>query len=219
MKCDRCDNEATVQEITIRDGARFESRLCEQCARQAGLAKQSNMPLSELLTKYVLATGIASPNVVPNPRQATDCPSCKMTWAEFRQVDRLGCPDCYAAFEAQLGPLLERAHEGGVRHSGKVPARASLRPASPAVAQAQLNAQLKAQGHVQGHPASAVPPPGASQAQSQAKQEAADRALRVAALKKQLDQAVAAEQYERAAALRDQIRRLTEPPAPPSSAV
>lgn len=186
MKCDRCDNEATVQEITIRDGARFESRLCEQCARQAGLSKQSSPPLSELLTKYVLATGMASPSVVPGPRQTVECPSCKMNWNEFRQVDRLGCPDCYVAFEAQLGPLLERAHEGGLRHSGKVPARAGVR-ATAATAESRRD-------------------------------EVVERAARVASLRKQLDQAVAAEQYERAAALRDQIRRLTDP-QPPSSGV
>ncbi|MCC6428938.1 MAG: UvrB/UvrC motif-containing protein [Phycisphaerales bacterium] len=188
MKCDRCDSEATVQDITIRNGVRIERHLCEQCARQAGLGGQTNVPLAELLTKWVVASGIGAPANPSTPapaRQApvTECPACRMTWNEFRQVDRLGCPDCYSAFEGQLGPLLERAHEGGFRHSGKVPTRAASRRAA------------------------------------QAKEEsggAVERAQRINTLRKQLDQAVLAEQYERAAALRDEIRRLGDPGTPPT---
>jgi len=35
--------------------------------------------------------------------------------------DLLGCSQCYAAFEQQLTPLIERAQEGGASHLGKVP--------------------------------------------------------------------------------------------------
>ncbi len=176
MKCDRCENEATVQELTIRNNVRIERHLCEQCARQLGLSSQTTMPLSELLTKYVLATGQGVSSHAPKQAPPTECPSCRMSWSEFRQVDRLGCADCYSVFEAQLGPLLERWHEGGVRHTGKSPARAASRSAA---------------------------------AQDQASC-AAERTQRILMLRKQLDQAVLAEQYERAAALRDEIRRLGE---------
>lgn len=177
MKCDRCENEATVQEITIRDGARIETHLCEQCARQMGLASQSAVPLSELLTKYVLATGIGGAAAAGRSAPATECPTCRLMWSEFRRVDRLGCPDCYTAFESQLGPLLERAHEGGSRHIGKSPSRVTARRAGTK---------------------EAAPP-------------ADDRVLRIATLRKQLERAVVEEQYERAAALRDQIRQLEDP--------
>ncbi len=183
MKCDRCDNEATVQEITIREGARFETHLCEHCARQAGLGPQTNVPLSELLTKYVVATGMAPPTILSKSAPVGECPTCRMSWTEFRQVDRLGCPDCYVAFEGQLGPLLERAHEGGLRHSGKVPSKIACKAPAP----------------------------------REDKDHAAERAVRIAALRKQLDHAVLAEQYERAAALRDQIRQLADPGTPPSA--
>lgn len=177
MKCDRCDNEATVQEITIRNGVRVETHLCEQCARQAGLGPPGPPPLQEILQKYVQATGMAHASAVTSKTRA-NCPTCKLTWEEFRQADRLGCPDCYTAFEAQLSPLLERAHEGGMKHCGKIPGRASCAPQP--VRQERPNPQ----------------------------DELLERSARIASLRKQLDQAVAGEQYERAAAIRDQIRRL-----------
>ncbi len=38
LKCDQCENEATVHDISLRHGTRIERHLCEGCAREAGLA-------------------------------------------------------------------------------------------------------------------------------------------------------------------------------------
>ena len=35
----------------------------------------------------------------------------------------LGCPDCYEAFADQLGPMIERAQNGGTSHAGTCPRR------------------------------------------------------------------------------------------------
>ena len=161
LKCDHCDNEATVHEVTLRGGVRFERHLCEQCARNTGLTPQHAASLSELLPKSIAAQAVVA------PAAAAVCPACKMTFAEFKQTERVGCPECYKAFESQLAPLLERAHEGGTHHCGKLPA--SMRS--------------------EGMPAS-------------------DRAERLGELRRQLEDAVAAEQYERAASIRDEIRRV-----------
>ncbi len=122
MKCDHCDSEATVHEVTVRNGVKVEKHLCEACAAKAGLSIQPNVPLSELMSKFLVTPGAAS-QASASPHRAGACPSCRTTFAEFRQTGQLGCPDCYAAFEAQLVPLVERAHEGGIRHMGKSPAR------------------------------------------------------------------------------------------------
>lgn len=158
-KCDRCSLDATVTEVTVRNGQKIEKHLCEQCAREEGIAIQAqHPPINELLTKFVMTQ--SSSESAP-PRTPT-CSCCGLSFADFRQRGLLGCPECYKSFEGQLSPLLERAHEGGTHHIGKVPRRA-----------------------------------GASY----------DRQERLTVLRKQLSDAIAAEEYERAAHLRDELTR------------
>jgi protein arginine kinase activator len=53
------------------------------------------------------------------------CEVCGISFAEFREHQLLGCPNDYKAFEDVLAPMLEHAHEGASRHTGKVPADAA----------------------------------------------------------------------------------------------
>src|SRR5690606_11035078 len=119
----------------------------------------------------------------PAPISGTVCRACSTTYAEFRQSGLLGCPECYRSFETQLGPLLERAHEGATHHVGKVPIRALTR--SRMAAQSGRGPGVEA---VLG--------------------DAQARAERIKALRRQMEEAIQAEQYERAAELRDELRRL-----------
>ncbi len=173
-KCDHCDREATVHEMVIRNGKQVEKHLCESCARESGIKVPTPPSLNDVIKQFVVAQAAAPTPTPPMPIGQTPvvpakpagCPGCGLTFAEFRQSGLLGCADCYKAFEASLGPLLERAHEGGTHHAGKTPSRA---------------------GHCE------------------------ERHERIAALRKQLVDAVAAEQYERAARLRDQLMHIDEP--------
>lgn len=200
MKCDQCNSEATVHELRVVSGKRQERHLCESCARQLGIAVQPGLTVPELvekmLEKSVEPPKVAKPDVAAKP---TSCPECGTTYPEFRQSGLLGCPECYKAFEAQLGPLLERAHEGGTHHVGKMPKRALLGEESEQPARKPGTLKKPAES-VLGGPE--------------------QRAGRISVLRKQLDEAVRTEQYERAAKVRDELRRLTElegQPPPPSS--
>lgn len=157
MKCDRCDNESTVHEVTIHKGKKIEKHLCEKCAQEDGIAVQTHAIPAGLLEQFTIGLTKQTPKATRSPA----CGQCGMTYAEFRQHGLLGCPDCYHAFEKQLVPLLERAQEGASEHFGKVPQRSV----------------------------------GALQ-----------RQRRLAVLRKQLADALAAEHYERAAELRDELR-------------
>ena len=175
MKCDLCDQPATVQELVKIKGKLVERHLCDKCARAKGITVQPTISVPELIEKYMqhaLETGKQAA-----AQKATTCSTCGTTYVEFRQCMLLGCPECYKAFESQIGPLLERAHEGATHHVGKLPRRASSSADAPRAA-------------VLG--------------------DAALRAGRITALRKQLDDAVRTEQYEQAASLRDQLRQLTE---------
>lgn len=157
MKCDRCDRQATVHLIEIQDGKKVEKHLCEQHAVDEGVAvKVAQAPINDLLEKFVMKHSSA-PQVHAETLQ---CEACGLNYDEFRKSGLLGCPDCYAAFEPALIPLLQRAHEGAERHLGKVPVHAGVNEM---------------------------------------------RQQRLAQLRRELEHAVASEQYERAAALRDQV--------------
>jgi len=158
MKCDRCDNEATVHEVTIHKGEKVEKHLCEQCAQEDGIAIQSQSIPAALLSQFMVSP---DPGAAESPRTLT-CKHCGMTYAQFRQHDLLGCPDCYHAFEKKLLPLLDRVHEGGSDHLGKTPKRSA---------------------------------------------GALVRERHIFILRKQLESALASEQYERAAELRDALRK------------
>jgi protein arginine kinase activator len=189
MKCDQCGQEATVHELRVVNGKKVERHLCEACARKQGIAVQPALSVPELLEKYIQQAAASPPNpskppLQPVPARANVCPRCGTTYMDFRQSGLLGCSECYRSFEGQLGPLLERAHEGGGFHVGKVPKRllAGGPKASPVARRAPEN--------ILG--------------------DREQRAGRMNALRKQLEEAVAAEQYERAAKIRDEIRRLSE---------
>ena len=118
MKCDNCNKAATVHLTEIRNGKKIEKHLCEQCAAQnEGLPVKSHTPINELLTNFVMAhSGLQK-------ELGQACEGCQITWAEFRQGGLFGCANDYTAFEKDLTPLLQRAHEGATHHVGKVPAR------------------------------------------------------------------------------------------------
>ncbi len=117
-KCDQCNSPATHHSVEIIKGQKIEKHLCDAHAAEAGLAiKAVHTPINELLTNFVkVRSGGAA--------QETVCEHCGLRFSEFRESSLLGCQSCYTAFEEQLGPLLERAHEGGTHHLGKVPRRA-----------------------------------------------------------------------------------------------
>ncbi len=202
MKCDRCDNESTVHEVRIEAGKRREKHLCEQCARAEGVAApQVPAPITQLLSTFMLQQGEAAGHVpapTPGANTVLPCPACATTYPQFRQTGLLGCATCYAHFENQLVPLLARAHEGGTQHAGKVP-----RFTSGAIATV----------------AAAPPPPPVVAAPAPPPKidpQVVAKALlqRITILRKKLAEAIAAEQYENAAKLRDELARLEGPAKP-----
>ena len=122
-KCDLCDNPAVVHETTMRKGVKKEIHLCEQHAAEEGLAiKSIHTPINELLTNFVKIH--SDVEIDDRSPQNLRCGECGLKFSEFRKDTLLGCPGCYKAFESTLSTLLERAHEVGTHHIGKVPRRA-----------------------------------------------------------------------------------------------
>ncbi|MEQ8850608.1 MAG: UvrB/UvrC motif-containing protein [Phycisphaerales bacterium] len=122
MMCSRCgEREATIHEVVIdSDGERAEEHLCEVCAQEAGVNSNVQVPIAQLISSFV----VAPPGAEPEPaRPGGSCPTCGLTYGEFRKSGLLGCEACYDAFADRLTPLLQRAHEGGTHHVGRAPKR------------------------------------------------------------------------------------------------
>jgi protein arginine kinase activator len=117
LVCDNCGStEAVVHLTQIVNNQMSTHRLCEKCAAEKGLESAPepvNFPLTDFLAQMGKDTMSAS--------DATDtsCSFCGLTFAEFRETGRLGCPHCYETYAPHLRKLLRRVH-GGTQHVGKV---------------------------------------------------------------------------------------------------
>ena len=117
MLCDNCkERDAIINLTQVEHDSKVTLHLCEQCAQQKGVETGGTIvktPLGKFLT--ALGTGGA---LVPAPTDGVRCPSCGSTLRDFRDSGRLGCDQCYAAFEGHLRDLLRRLH-GSSQHVGE----------------------------------------------------------------------------------------------------
>lgn len=162
MKCMKCAKPATFHITDIERGTPREYHFCDEHARQHLTPADEPTEASTIgeLAKKLVEGGSVAPRDPSVDRQV--CPNCNITFLEFRNSGRLGCPYDYEVFRDELMPLLENIHDE-TRHSGKVPKRA----------------------------------PRNSQQQTTMIQ-----------LRNDLKRAVAAEDYETAARIRDKIRSI-----------
>ncbi len=177
--CDRCPQPATVHLTEIRAGKKTEQHLCESCARELQLPQAGQQELAKLLKSFEPMAALARRSLVESDRA---CPHCGITWAEFRQRGRFGCAHDYEVFRAEVERLLKRIH-GADLYAGKAPpGRSTLPPEAPEAE--------RAGGQLADEAPAAQPPDEIEQK------------------RKALEQAVAAENYEEAARLRDELSRL-----------
>ena len=156
MKCDLCDKEAVVHLTQVVNGEMKEVHLCEEHAKEQGIDIHS--PLS--ITDILMGLGETKPGIEQQLSPA--CPRCGMARDEFRKSGRLGCPDCYNTFMAELAVAIKAMHHS-TQHVGKIPAREGLQT------------RIKSQ---------------------------------VARLQNELEAAIAREDYERAAQIRDRVNEV-----------
>jgi protein arginine kinase activator len=160
VKCQICENLATVHLTDFVNKTKRELHLCERCARERNLLPDPPGPqldlkaLLNLLMHPFPPAAEGADGTAAAEKPAGACEVCGLTLAEFKAEGRLGCPHDYEALRETLEPLFERIHRS-TAHAGKSP-----------------------------------------------------RAIRVRGWKKKMQEAVAAEDYEEAARLRDLIRTM-----------
>jgi len=103
MKCQKCEKPATfhITDLTGKEGL-LELHLCPDCAKaylQTGEAEQETPKISG-----VLSTQLKLEQTAEDLKEldGKECPICGISFYEFRQAGRLGCPHDYVFFGEEL---------------------------------------------------------------------------------------------------------------------
>ena len=163
MKCQYCEKPATfhITELTGPDGPQV-MHLCEEHAR-AFLQKGAATPVASITGALAKQLNLGQTKQEFAELDQKECPVCGISFFEFRNTGRLGCPFDYTHFADDLMPLLTNIHDS-VEHCGKRPRRAA----------------------------------------------AADSHAELIQLRRDMEEAVEREDYERASEIRDELRRIEE---------
>ena len=134
MKCQRCkEREANVQIMQQISGKKPQTfMLCDVCARELGISmppfpmtgKVSSNPFSILGNIFQTNLGLGADEISEKP--VNQCSQCKTTFDEFKRTGYLGCPQCYDTFASQMDPVFSRTQMGN-KHSGRKPAARSAK--------------------------------------------------------------------------------------------
>lgn len=119
MLCDICGKkEATVHLTEIINEQVTKLHLCEGCAKKKGAEMEEHFGLANLLAGLA---DLGDPLETVKEKKL-QCPSCGLTYNDFKKLGRLGCGQCYETFKVYLVPLFKRIH-GSDAHVGKMPRR------------------------------------------------------------------------------------------------
>lgn len=112
MLCDKCGkNEANVYVEKTVNGHKEKYHLCSNCAEKM----EGSLPFSFNISDFL--SGFSSFGTMPTIAEHK-CSSCGMTFADFEEKGRLGCPSCYKDLKEELLPVIKRIH-GSVKHTGE----------------------------------------------------------------------------------------------------
>lgn len=127
MKCQKCNKPATVHITEIVEKKVIELHFCEEHAKDY-LSQVETEPhkvgLSSLDSQVAEQLKVEQTAKELVELDAKTCPVCGITFNEFRNQGRLGCPHDYVVFAEELEQLLWNIH-GANTHTGKRPERAS----------------------------------------------------------------------------------------------
>ena len=118
MKCEICGlKDAVIHIRQIQKDLVHELHICEECAQEKGLLREeeSELPITNLLSGLLEGKDVLS---VGEGKEA--CPKCGMRATEFRKQGKLGCSECFHAFEKDIHAIISQM-AARPRHTGKLP--------------------------------------------------------------------------------------------------
>ena len=145
MECDSChERDAVVHLTQIVNEQVTTLHLCERCAAEKGVESAGSVAAKSEIGSFLAAMtkGLPDHGLVPTTGERHTCLRCGATLQDFRESGRLGCADCWHAFEGPLRDLLRRLH-GSTVHMGERYARHAEVDGDPARRAAELKEQLR----------------------------------------------------------------------------
>ena len=185
MLCDKCHkNEANVKYTEIINGEKKEMMLCEECSHKLGLDNINfNMPIdfSSFFGGLLEDDEYNSPEFMPLFQKVKDlkCDNCNMTYEEFINQGKFGCPECYNVFSSKIDAILKRLH-GSNTYLGRKALNSTLK---------SDNKNLKNETEPK-------------------EKHLNEKDQKLGKLQKDLKQAINDERYEDAAKIRDEIKKI-----------
>jgi len=162
MKCQYCEKPATfhITELMEPTGPQI-LHLCEEHARRF-LQKDAGKPAASIAGVLEKQLQLGQTKQELEELDQKECPVCGITFFQFRNSGRLGCPFDYSHFESDLEQLLINVHDA-TEHKGKRPKRAAA---------------------------------------------TADSHAKMIQIRREMEEAVEREDYERASELRDELKQI-----------
>lgn len=193
-KCMVCDRPATHKFVKIDQNQVYDLFYCEEhAAEKSPYQQKSKISLNEILANFL---NQEQPGTLEGESAAPiRCEQCGTSFASYRKTLMLGCGHCYESFAAQLQPELRKFH-GNIQHVGRRPGGEKQ---EPIVVRADPEPSSE----------STEPKPQPSPTQG-AGALVADHKQAIEELTRAMNEAIAREDFEKAALCRDQIRELKE---------
>lgn len=186
MLCQKCNkNEASVKYTEIINGEKKEMMLCEECSHELGLDNINfNMPIdfSSFFGGLLEDDAYNSPEFMPLFQKVKElkCDNCNMTYDEFINQGKFGCPECYNVFSSKIDAILKRIH-GSSQYLGRKALNSNTIKKEDKNADAQIGTQ---------------------------NEKTKTKDTKLEKLQKDLKKAIAEERYEDAAKIRDEIKNI-----------
>ncbi|MBN2145424.1 MAG: UvrB/UvrC motif-containing protein [Candidatus Aureabacteria bacterium] len=172
--------EAVVHYAEILDGVIKKLDLCETCAIEKGIETPTPFSMGDLVGAIT-------------ERSEETCEQCGMTFDDFRKVGRLGCDLCYETFQESLLSIIEQIHRS-TQHKGKIPSRFHEEKKKFTAKKVKCPPE---------YPVQQTPAAPFSQEDSDAM-----KLKKIQSLEQDLKSAISAEEFEKAACLRDELKKL-----------
>ncbi len=126
MKCQKCQKPATFHITEIVNKKAVEYHFCEEHAKE--YLKQTEPDpvvspfagLGPVLQEHLQSGALEKAGKELAELDSKTCQVCGITFSEFRNQGRLGCPHDYVEFAEELEQLLWNIH-GAAKHTGKHP--------------------------------------------------------------------------------------------------
>ena len=121
-QCSVCAKPAVYHVTVLKEGDVKELHFCEQHFHDYMNKPETSSP-EESFIESLLPDSELDQELAEADQER--CPNCGISYREFRESGRFGCPHDYTLFRERVLPLLENIHNAK-QHRGKIPRKSPL---------------------------------------------------------------------------------------------